>query len=78
LAAVIIGIVGGLMGAFFIGVNFKMNAWRKVLLTKKWIKPFETSLWSIFTSLMFVLVPYLMWKGSSGKVCYPLIDLSTK
>lgn len=60
-AAILIGVIGGAMGAFFIGVNFKMNAWRKVLLKKNWIKPFETALWSIMTSSFFIIVPYLMY-----------------
>lgn len=59
--AVLIGIVGGVMGAFFIGVNFKMNAWRGKILKWKWVKPFETALWSIMTSGAFIIVPYLMW-----------------
>lgn len=35
-ASIILGVVGGLLGAFFITVNTKMNDYRKVLLTKKW------------------------------------------
>lgn len=59
--AIVIGVIGGTMGAFFVGVNFKMNAWRKKLLTRNWIKPFETALWSIMTSSFFIIVPYLMY-----------------
>lgn len=29
MGAIIIGVVGGLLGAFFVGVNFKVNTWRK-------------------------------------------------
>lgn len=66
LGAVIIGIFGGCFGSLFVIVNFKMNAWRKVILKAKCIKPFETALWSILSSLLFVLVPFLMWYVSNG------------
>lgn len=36
IAAILIGVVGGLMGAFFVGVNFKVNVWRKNWIAKKW------------------------------------------
>jgi len=67
-------VVGGIMGAFFIGVNFKMNAWRKQLLKSDMIKPFETALWSIMTSSFFIIVPYLMYISQDG-ICLPLNSL---
>lgn len=57
------------MGAFFVGVNFKVNVWRKAIVAKNWVKPIETSIWSIMTSLFFILAPYLMWLGSNGGIC---------
>lgn len=49
------------MGTFFVGVNFRVNVWRKMLLTRDWVKPLETAFWSILTSSMFVIVPYVMY-----------------
>ena len=76
-AAIIVGIVGGLIGAFFIAVNFKMNAWRKPILVKEWMKPIETLLWSFITSTCLILVPYAVYKanaiGGTSTICnkYP-------
>lgn len=63
---VVIGIIGGIMGAFFVGVNFKVNAYRKTCLKSNWIKPFETMGWSIATSLSFVLIPFIMYATQEG------------
>jgi len=61
-AAVILGIVGGCLGAFFININTRMGAIRKRLLTTKWIKPIETFCWCFVTASCFYWVPNLLQK----------------
>ena len=56
-AAIVIGIVGGILGAFFINVNFRMNALRKQCLKSNWIKPVETGIWCLMSASCFFLVP---------------------
>lgn len=65
-AAIVIGIIGGALGALFINVNFRMNALRKSCLKTKWIKPIETALWSFTTGMFFVSVPYLIYIANGG------------
>lgn len=77
-AAIVIGIVGGALGALFINVNFRMNALRKKLLTTKWIKPIETAIWSFTTGFLFVSVPFLIFIGSKDKVCQSLSSAPNK
>jgi len=68
-ASIVLGIVGGLLGALFISVNTKMNAYRKRFLTTKWIKPIETFFWCFATASFFFFTP-LMYKQC--KVFTPL------
>ena len=69
LGAVVIGIVGGCMGAFFININFRMNAIRKRLLTVNWIKPVETMLWCFVTSSAFFWTAFLMYYSNFDDSC---------
>ena len=57
-AAIIIGAIGGCLGAFFINVNTRMAGVRKRLLTTKWIKPIETFCWCFATASFFFWMPY--------------------
>lgn len=68
-----LGVSGGLLGALFINVNSRVNDFRKVLLTTKWIKPIETAFFAFMTSSIFFLVPYLMAKNR----CINISNLST-
>ena len=61
IGAVIIGTIGGMLGAFFINVNFRANALRKKILTRKWMKPIETAIFSFVTGSFFILTPYLLY-----------------
>jgi len=69
LGAVVLGVIGGMLGALFINVNFRMNALRKRLLTTKFVKPLETALWSFTTGLVFIAAPYLMYRADRENVC---------
>ena len=52
--ALILGVVGGAAGSLFIAVNTKTNALcRAKILTKNWMKPIETFLWSFATVTVF-------------------------
>lgn len=55
--AIVLGITGGCLGALFINVNTRVNAYRKVLLKSNWIKPIETMLFAILTASIFFIVP---------------------
>ena len=57
-AAIIIGIVGGCLGALFINVNTRMAGLRKRCLKTKWIKPLETFCWCFATASFFFWMPY--------------------
>lgn len=57
-AAIIIGIIGGCMGALFININSRMNKWRGMLLKSNWIKPVETYFFAFGTATLFFWVPY--------------------
>lgn len=58
-ASICLGIIGGLMGAFFINVNTRMAVLRKKLLVRKWMKPIETFMWCFATASAFYWVPFL-------------------
>jgi chloride channel 7 len=55
--AIVLGITGGCLGALFINVNTRVNAYRKVLLTSKWIKPIETLIFAFLSASIFFYVP---------------------
>ena len=70
-AAIVIGILGGLLGALFININTRMNDLRKKILKNAYIKPIETALWSFATGFTFIATPYLIYR-SNGSICQPL------
>lgn len=57
--AIILGVVSGLLGPFFINVNTRVNAFRAKIWTKKWHKPLDTFLFAFCTASCFYWVPYL-------------------
>lgn len=60
-AAFVIGIVGGALGALFINVNTRMAPLRKRCLTRPWMKPLETAIWSFCTGLAFIGGPFVLF-----------------
>ena len=54
-----LGILGGMLGAFFISVNTHMGKVRKLLLPKQWMKPLETVFWCVLTSSVFFFLTHL-------------------
>jgi len=58
LAAIIIGIIGGLMGSFFININTRMNFYRGKILKTKWSKPIETFWFCFIIATTFYFVSY--------------------
>jgi chloride channel 7 len=56
--AIVIGIIGGLMGALFININTRVNDIRAKLLLWKWIKPLESFFFAFLTGSFFYWVPY--------------------
>lgn len=58
-AAVILGVVCGLLGAFFIWVNTNLSKKRKMYVTKNWHKILEVLLFSLATSSAFYWFPHL-------------------
>lgn len=55
----IIGILGGLLGAFFIFINYNVNKLRKRFLNTKWKKVIETLVLVVVTSSIVFLAPLL-------------------
>lgn len=58
-AAIVIGVIGGLLGPFFINVNTRVNVIRKKLLTKNYIKVIETTFFGFATASVFFMFPYI-------------------
>jgi chloride channel 7 len=56
--ALVLGVVCGLIGAFFVGVNTKVNIIRNKIWTKKWMKPIDTFIFSFLTATAFYWFPY--------------------
>ena len=56
-AAIILGIIGGLLGALFVFVNSNLYKFRKKYITKGWLKVLEATLFSFFTSSAFYWAP---------------------
>jgi H+/Cl- antiporter ClcA len=52
------GLIGGALGALFINVNTRVNAFRKKILTKPWMKPLETALFCFVTTSVWFWLPY--------------------
>jgi H+/Cl- antiporter ClcA len=71
IGSIIIGIVGGCMGGFFIAVNFRVNAFRKKILVYEWMKPLETALMCFISSSVFYWIPYLMTTSNLDQACVP-------
>lgn len=55
----IIGMLGGLLGAFFIFVNYNVNKIRKRLLDTKWKKVIETLVLVVITSTVIYFAPLM-------------------
>lgn len=78
--AIVLGILSGLLGAFFIGTNFKVNAWRAKYLTKKWHKPIDTFVFSFACSSMFFGCSYFFQSciPREIKLAHETINLNLK
>lgn len=66
--AIILGVVGGLLGSLFINVNSRMAEFRKKILVRKWMKPIETFLFCFITTTVFYWVPYYFNKCDPTRV----------
>jgi len=64
---ILMGILGGCLGAFFINVNTRMAVLRKKILTKKWMKPIETLCFSFVTASCFYYATFIYREG-----CIPI------
>jgi len=56
--AIILGVVSGLLGSFFISINTKVNAFRAKIWTKNWHKPIDTFLFCFACASCFYWFPY--------------------
>ena len=56
--AVILGVVSGLLGPFFINVNTRVNAIRAKIWTKKWHKPIDTWIFCFLSASCWYWFPY--------------------
>jgi chloride channel 7 len=57
--AIIIGVIGGLIGPLFINLNTRVNVYRKKYLKNGVIKVVETTLFGFATAGIFFILPYL-------------------
>lgn len=60
--AIILGIIGGCLGPFFINVNTRVNVFRKKILKHKWMLPLETAFFCFFTASVFFWAPYYVMR----------------
>ena len=60
---IMLGIFGGLLGSFFIYVNFELNIIRKKLLTAKWMKVLETVALVALTATVLFFTPRILSKS---------------
>jgi H+/Cl- antiporter ClcA len=56
IGAIIIGIISGLLGAFFLCVNFRINPHR-AKFTKSWHKLFDAVIFGFLTATTFYWIP---------------------
>ena len=56
--AIVLGIISGLLGPFFINVNTRVNAIRAKIWTKKWHKAIDTWLFCMMSATCFYWFPY--------------------
>ena len=63
--SILLGVIGGLMGPFFINVNSRINVYRGKYLKTKWIKVVETMFMAFITASIFFWVPYWV----KGEAC---------
>jgi len=57
---ILLGALGGLLGAFFIYVNYTINKYRKYHLTTKWMKVIEATLLVAITSTVIYFAPMIL------------------
>ena len=55
----ILGVTGGLLGAFFNQINYEINVQRKFYLNAKWKKVVECGVLTLVTSFMLVCAPMI-------------------
>ena len=67
-AAVILGVICGLLGSFFIWVNTNLNKKRKKIVTQNWQKILEVLLFSLATSSAFYWFPHLYNECKSNEL----------
>lgn len=72
ICAVIVGIVGGILGSLFILVNTGLSKLRKKLIRGNRIKVLEAVLFAALTSTTFFWVPYLMKTCNSNLSISPM------
>jgi|APSaa5957512535_1039671.scaffolds.fasta_scaffold126650_2 chloride channel 7 len=56
-AAIILGLIGGFLGAGFVYINFKVNGWRKKIITSNRRKVIEAVIFAFVTASVFFWVP---------------------
>jgi H+/Cl- antiporter ClcA len=68
IGAVILGVISGLLGPFFININTRVNAFRAKIWTKKWHKPIDTFIFCFLTATCFYWFPYWFRSCVSRKI----------
>lgn len=71
-AAIILGIICGLLGALFVVVNSRVNKLRKRIITKNWVKVLEAVIFAFCTSSAFYWAPMIFG------TCKNRVDISEK
>jgi chloride channel 7 len=65
-ACIIVGALGGLLGAIFVEINNQMAFFRKFYITKKWQRPLESAVFSLLTTTCFFWTPFVFAKCISN------------
>jgi hypothetical protein len=61
MGSIVLGVIGGCLGALFININTRTNALRKKCLKSKWSKPLETALFSGISTIIVFATTYLTY-----------------
>ena len=73
--AVVLGIFGGIAGAIFVMINFRVNDLRKYCLTSGRAKVIETVFQAFVTSSVFFWSAFILYYRERDTSCLPLPEV---
>lgn len=68
-AAIILGVIGGMLGAAFININTRAGTVRKKCLKTKWSKVLETGIFAFVSASCIFWIPYFFRERGNFDGC---------